>query len=273
MEGSLLSGIPYTWDEGLIILGLVSILLLIVMVLSYYKKLGLEKEFPSAFIKGGIQLFVVAVILYFLFDFEYWYFPIWLLIAVMAVVGGLTSAKRATHMPKAWEITTPSILLGAGIVLVILGITQAMPMKPQFIIPLAGMAFGNSMRICSLALDRLIREVKVNRVQVETYLSLGASSKIAMKEFGKISIKTALIPTLDSLKTLGLIFIPGAMAGLLIAGTDPILAAEYQIIVYLMIVGGGMITSMIAVFLARKKIFNSSEQISQWILKEKDSGG
>lgn len=267
MGGSVLSGIPYTWDEGLIILGLVSVLLFVVMILSYIKKIGLEKEFPKALIKGGAQLFLVAVLLYYLFDFQYWYFPIWLILGVMAVVGGTTSAKRATNMPKAWEITTPSILIGAGTVLVVLAVTAAMPLKPQFIIPLAGMAFGNSMRICSLALDRLIREVKMNRVQVETYLSLGATPNEAMKDLGKLSVKAALIPTIDSLKTLGLIFIPGAMAGLLIAGTDPILAAEYQIIVYLMIVGGGLITSLMVIYLARRKIFNSSEQVEDWIMK------
>jgi putative ABC transport system permease protein len=67
------------------------------------------------------------------------------------------------------------------------------------------------------------------------------------------------------LKTLGIIFIPGAMAGLLIAGTNPLVAAEYQIIVYLMIVGGGIITSMLVYFLIRSKIFNEFEQLSDWI--------
>jgi putative ABC transport system permease protein len=80
-----------------------------------------------------------------------------------------------------------------------------------------------------------------------------------------LSIRTSLIPTIDRLKTLGIIFIPGAMSGLLIAGTDPIVAAEYQIIVYLMIVGGGIITALITTYLSRKQLFTDAIQLAEWI--------
>jgi putative ABC transport system permease protein len=140
-----------------------------------------------------------------------------------------------------------------------------MPMKPQFIIPLSGMAFGNSMAICSISLERLFRELKLNKKVIETALSLGANSKQAFDDYGRFSIKASLIPTIDRLKTLGIIFIPGAMSGLLIAGTDPLVAAEYQIIVYLMIVGGGIITALLAAYFARKRIFNDAIQLEEWI--------
>jgi putative ABC transport system permease protein len=127
------------------------------------------------------------------------------------------------------------------------------------------MAFGNAMTICSLALNRLIREFETNKPALETMLSLGATPKEAMKEYSRMSIKAALIPNLDSLKTLGIIFIPGAMAGLLIAGTNPLLAAEYQIIVYLMIVGGGIITSLTVVTLAKRMLFTKAHQLVEWL--------
>lgn len=267
MGGSILSnaGIPYTWEQGLFILAAVMILLVIVIIISVIKKLGVGKEFAIAIAKGGGQLTLIALFLTFLFDFEYWYFLIWVLIATMIVVGGYTSAKRATGVPKAYEITTPAILAGAALALTVLAVSQAMPLKPQFIIPLAGMAFGNSMAICSICMDRLLREVKLNRNIIETKLSLGADSKKALEEFNRLSVRASLIPTIDRLKTLGVIFIPGAMAGLLIAGTDPLVAAEYQIIVYLMIVGGGIITSLMVTLLVRTKLFNDSEQLMDWI--------
>ena len=259
------TGIPYTWQEGLLILITVFIILIIVIILSVIKKIGIGKEFTYAIFKGGGQLTIIALLLTFLFDYELWYFLIWLLLGTMILVSGYTSAKRATGMPKAYLITTPAILTGSTIVLVILALSRAMPMQPQFIIPLSGMTFGNSMAICSISLDRLMREVKLNRTTIETALSLGANSKLALEEYGRLSVKTSLIPTIDSLKTLGIIFIPGAMSGLLIAGTDPILAAEYQIIVYLMIVGGGIITAIIVTYLSRKRLFNEAEQLAEWI--------
>lgn len=258
-------GLPYSPIEGLYVLLFSSILLVLVIILSYFKKIGIGKEFTIAIFKGGGQLIVIALFLTFLFQSSLWVFFIWILLITMVLVGGHTSAKRATHMPKAFQVTTPSILTGSMVALLVLAISKAMPLQPQYIIPLAGMAFGNSMAICSLALDRLIRELKLNKAGIETMLSLGLSSKQAIDEYNRLSIRASLIPTIDSLKTLGVIFIPGAMAGLLIAGTNPLLAAEYQIIVYLMIVGGGIITSIAAMFLARKKIFTQFDQLAEWI--------
>lgn len=183
----------------------------------------------------------------------------------MVLIGGYTSAKRAAEMPKAYRITTPSILYGGTCAVVVLAVTRAMPMEPQFIVPLSGMAFGNAMTICSLSMNRLMREVRLNRLSIETALSLGATSKQALDEYDKLSVKASLIPNIDSLKTLGIIFIPGAMSGLLMAGTNPILAAEYQIIVYLMIIGGGMITSLAVSILSRKGLFTEAEQLKEWV--------
>jgi putative ABC transport system permease protein len=183
----------------------------------------------------------------------------------MIIVSGYTSAKRAGKMPKAYLITTPSILIGATVALTVLALSRAMPMQPQFIIPLTGMAFGNAMAICSISLERLLREIKLNQTAIETRLSLGANGKQALDEYSRFTIRASLIPNIDSLKTLGFIFIPGAMSGLLIAGTDPLVAAEYQIIVYLMIIGGGLITSMLVHYFSRKHIFTASEQLQRWI--------
>ena len=258
-------GITYTWEEGLIILVICLILLFVVIIISVIKKIGIAKDYSYAVVKGGGQLFIIALFLTFLFNYEYWYFLIWLLLGSMILVSGHTAAKRATGMPKAYLVTTPSILCGATVALSVLAFSGAMRLSPQFIIPLSGMAFGNSMTICALALDRLIREVKLNKTAIETMLSLGASSKQALEKFERMSIKAALIPNIDSLKTLGIIFIPGAMSGLLIAGTDPLVAAEYQIIVYLMIIGGGIVSSLLVSTITRKKILSSHEQLEEWL--------
>lgn len=260
-----MSGLPYDWFEGLIILFSVCVLLVLVIILSVIKKIGIGQDFAYGILKGGVQLFAIALFLTFLFEYELWYLLIWILLISMVLIGGYTSAKRAAEMPKAYEVTTPAILMGAASALVVLAITRAMPMQPQFIVPLAGMAFGNSMAICSLTLERLMREVRLSRLTIETALSLGATSQQALEEYGRLSVRASLIPTIDRLKTLGIIFIPGAMSGLLIAGTNPILAAEYQIIVFLMIVGGGLITSLSVYYLGRKKIFNDIHQLEDWV--------
>ncbi|WP_307739500.1 ABC transporter permease [uncultured Parolsenella sp.] len=44
-------------------------------------------------------------------------------------------------------------------------------------------------------------------------------------------MKLGLLPTVSQLASSGLVLIPGMMAGQIIAGADPILAAKYQFVV------------------------------------------
>ena len=109
------------------------------------------------------------------------------------------------------------------------------------------------------------RIIRLGKEEIETGLSLGLSSETAMEEHGKQAVKAAIMPTVDRLKTLGIIFIPGAVTGLIMAGTDPIVAAEYQMIIYFMITGGGIITSLATIHLMKKRIFTDAEQLAEWV--------
>jgi len=265
MGGSVLSGIPYTPQEALLTMALAGVLIVIAVVLMRWKKLGTEKEYLYALLKGGVQIFALAIFLTYLFSSPYWYIPIWFLLLAMVLVAGRTSAKRASGMPDAGSVTTPAILGGSLVVITVLILSGAMPLSPQFILPLSGMVFGNSMTICSLTAERFLREIRLGKDEIETALSLGLSSETAMEEHGKQAVKAAIMPTVDRLKTLGIIFIPGAMTGLIMAGTDPIVAAEYQMIIYFMITGGGIITSLATIHLMKKRIFTDAEQLAEWV--------
>ena len=104
-----MTGIPYTWEEGLVIMGIMMVMLVIAIGLSVWKKIGIAREYTFALIRGGVQLFAAATLLYFLFEFEYWYYPIWLLLIAMALMGGYTSARRAGKMPRAAKARTARV--------------------------------------------------------------------------------------------------------------------------------------------------------------------
>ena len=59
---------------------------------------------------------------------------------------------------------------------------------------------------------------------------------------------------MDSLKTLGIVFIPGGMTGMVIGGVDPVWAAEYQLAIFFMIFAGTITSTVIATFLATKQL-------------------
>jgi len=142
-----------------------------------------------------------------------------------------------------------------------MAVTGIMPLDPQFVIPLSGMVFGNSMNVSSLTLNRIVGEIRNNRERVEAALVLGATSSQAAESYLRVSVRAGLISNIDSLKTLGIIFIPGTMAGLMMAGASPVLAAVYQIAVYFMILGAGIVTSLLASHFAVKRLFTEAHQL------------
>ena len=242
-------------------LGATMVLVLVLVIVSYINKIGIGREFVLALIRGFAQIMLLALILEYIFSAPYWYFYVLLLLFVMAVMAAHTSSRRAKHIRHGFGISLQSILAGTSVSLITLAITGMMPMRPEFIIPLSGMAFGNSMKICSLTLDRLSAEVKSNKLKIEAALSLGADCKEAIAPYSINSVRSAMIPTIDTMKTLGVITIPGVMAGMLMGGVSPILAAEYQVLIFIMMAATGIITTVYAVSLARKSIFTPAHQL------------
>jgi putative ABC transport system permease protein len=109
--------------------------------------------------------------------------------------------------------------------------------EPQFVIPLAGMIFANTMNGLSLAIERYESEEKENN---------------SFYEARKISFKAAMIPQINSFLAVGLVSLPGMMTGQILSGIDPLIAVRYQIMIMLSMLSGTGI-SIIVYFLIRKK--------------------
>lgn len=255
--------IEATYDpvEGLIKLVLALILLAIVIALSYIKKLRLSWELGIAAVRGFLQLMVVAFIITAVFQSESLLLVI-LILSVMLIIAAFTSAKRANGIPNPIAVTLPSISIGASSTFLIMVITDVLPSKPEFLIPIGSMTIGGSMVACSLVLNRLVGEVSSNADRIEASLCLGASSLEAMEPYTRQSVKTSLIPSIDSLKTLGVIVIPGAMAGMIIGGVNPLWAAEYQLIISFMFLAANILTTILATHLAHKYLFTEAHQLN-----------
>ena len=71
-----------------------------------------------------------------------------------------------------------------------------------------------------------------------------------------------MIPSINALMTVGLVSLPGMMSGQILAGSDPVVAIEYQIVVMLMLVASTAISSSIVVHVVRRTCFTGSSQLS-----------
>ena len=104
-------------------------------------------------------------------------------------------------------------------------------------------------------------DFNIKHDEVETKLSLGADILPSSIEIIRDSIKTGMLPTIDSAKTLGIVSLPGMMTGLILAGSSPIEAIKYQIMVTFMLLSTTSISSFIACFLCYRGFFNKRKQL------------
>ncbi len=253
-------GATYDPVDGLIKLGLAMTLLIIVIAIAYIKRLQLSRELGIAAVRGFIQLMTVALVITAVFQSESLLLVL-LILSLMLIIAAHTSAKRAERLPGSFAVTLPASSVGASSTLLSMVMIGVIPTAPEFLIPIGSMIIGGSMVVCSLTLERLVGEVSSNRDRIETSLCLGASSKEALEPYARHGVAASLIPSIDSLKTLGIIVIPGAMSGMIIGGVNPLWAAEYQLIISFMFLAANITTTILATHLAERYLFTEAHQL------------
>ncbi len=237
-----------------------SSLVLVSLLFSYFQKLKLEKEIVISVIRAVVQLVIVGYLLNSIFGLKSPIFTT-LLLLFMTFNAAYNAAKRGKGIKKGLSISFISIAAGTIATLAILVVSGAIKYEPYQIIPVSGMIISNAMVALGLCYRQLSSDFNNKREEVETKLSLGADILPSSIEIIRNSIKTGMLPTIDSAKTLGIVSLPGMMTGLILAGTSPVEAVKYQIMVTFMLLSTTSIASFIACYLSYKGFFNERKQL------------
>lgn len=164
-------------------------------------------------------------------------------------------------LPGVTWISLVAIGVGAGVVIVLMTWAGAIEATVRSLVPVGSLVIANAMKINGLALDRFTEEITSQRDEIEVGLSLGAPPQAVLARRVRNSVRASLIPVVDSLKSLGWVWIPGIMAGMILAGENPIYAALYQFVVMAMIFAAGGLTSMISCFFLSREVITDAEQL------------
>jgi putative ABC transport system permease protein len=229
---------------------------------SFWRKADLEKDIGIAVVRSAIQLIAIGYVINAIFDSDSLALTFGL-IAVMVVFGALQARQRAKKVPNAfWPLLIAlGIAGGATLGLVVgLGIFEA---KPRFLVPVGGMVVGNSMTAAAVALNRLGDEITDRGREIEATLALGATSTEAAAPSMRRSLRSGMIALVDSTKTTGLIFFPGTMVGMLLAGADPTDAVRLQLILLYVLLGSVALAGLIATSLAYRNFFTPAHQLRE----------
>ena len=132
----------------------------------------------------------------------------------------------------------------------------------EYLIPMGGMVISNAMIWTTMFSERLTSDFIKNRGLIEASLSLGASPRIAINILLQDAFQAPFNPSINRVAILGIVSIPGLLAGMIIGGENPIVAAVYQVIIFLMIQAAGLIAVVIVSYLLIKQFFTDLEQIN-----------
>jgi putative ABC transport system permease protein len=231
------------------------VFVVIAVTLAHRERLGVTREITTAAVRAAVQLAAVGAVLLVLFRTAG--FPgaaAW--VAGMIALAGQISGRRGRRVPHAVRSATAGVATGAVSTLGILLGTGAVPTVPQVVVPLGGMIVAGSMQASTLVLRQISQAVEQARPDIEARLSLGLAAPHAFAAHRRSALRTALIPVIDSTKVVGLISLPGAMTGLILAGVDPLTAIRYQIIVMFMLLSAATVTATTTGGLAQRALFD-----------------
>lgn len=235
-------------------------LVLAAMVISRWQGVDLERHMLVATARAFVQLIAIGFALDLIFAADHPAY-ILLIIGVMATIAGFTSGRRGQGVPRARRVALASIAFGAALTLGLLVALGIFHFTAEQIIPIAGMVIGNSMNVCSLVMGRLRDEISARRAEIEAALALGATGRQAVGPHLRRALQNGMTPIVDNTKTVGLIQLPGAMTGMILAGAAPLQAVQIQIIVMYMLIGAGAFTGLAAAFLTYRQFFTTRHQL------------
>ncbi len=235
------------------------VLVVVALVLTLVQRLGLERTIVWSVARAAVQLLLVGLALAFVFAEDTPLLVAWAWVLGMVIFAAVTIRQRAPQGSflvglaaiTAVAVVTLGVVFGLGI----------FPLEARALIPLAGMMIGNAMSESILASQRVVAELRDHGLEVEARLALGMDSVEAARPYLREAVRTSIIPQIERTKAVGIVVLPGAMTGLVLAGVDPVDAVQVQLAIMYLILGG-VVTSVTIVGLGlSRRLFTPDHRL------------
>lgn len=245
---------------------LASLLVLALAGVSTRLRLGIGLQLIIAACRTTAQLLFVGLILKKVFEHAelHW---IALITLVMLVVASWEILARQKRKIKSWwgfGVSASSLVVSSFLITLIalFFIIKTDPWyTPQYTIPLLGMLLGNTMNGIALGMDRFVQTAWQQRMVIEQRLMLGQTAMEAIREIRNESMRAGMMPIINAMAAAGIVSLPGMMTGQILAGSEPIEAVKYQIMIMFLITAGTGFGVMAALHFLSKHLFDDRERL------------
>jgi len=247
-------------DISYLSLLLAALLLSIPVMVFYQLKLEMIRNTLLSFVRMGIQLAVIGLVLQFIFQqSNLWLTLLWMMVMLSSAIWTLykrLKIKAGILLPiMITALGTTSLVVMPWIVILVI---KPQPLfAPEYLIPIYGMVLGNSMNSSALALERFESGLADNWKAYYSRIIMGANLLEASIKPFRQAIKTSLMPQLLTIATIGVVSLPGMMTGQILGGASPLVAIKYQLMIMISIFSGVCLTDYLAIRLYIAKRFDS----------------
>jgi len=238
--------------------------LIFVGFLSVWLGINIHGKLAIAVLRCAAQLSILGWILVPIFVSQ----KIWMTAAYcffMLLVAASEAAARPSHTFSGMMFAS---FMGLGLscslvitfaLCVVIGVEPFY--DPQYLIPLLGMLLGNACSMVSVGLTTILNEFAQNKDSIEVLLAMGATRWEATSDVTKRSLQVAMTPLLNTMNVVGIVSIPGMMTGQILGGSDPSVAAQYQIALFYFVGVSSSLSAIATVYAAVLHICDSHHRL------------
>lgn len=245
---------------------LAALLVVALAGLSARLKLGLSMQLIVAALRTTAQLLIIGLILKTVFTEARLSWVVLITLVMLGVASWEILARQKRKLKGIWGFSVSALSLFVSsflitIVALVLIVKVDPWYTPQYAIPLLGMLLGNTMNGIALGMDRLIQTAWQQRFVIEQRLMLGERAVDAIRDIRHDSVRAGMIPIINAMAAAGIVSLPGMMTGQILAGSDPIEAVKYQILVMFLITAGTGFGVIAVLHLISNRLFDERQRL------------
>jgi putative ABC transport system permease protein len=262
----------HTPNISLWAMALCYLLLLIPLGIAWYFRIGILKRMLIAVFRMSLQLAAVGVALIYLFRWDNpWLNISWVLAAIVFATYSAIHNTELNYRKFALPMFIALVLSAGSILFFFNGILLRLEniFSAQYLIIIGGMLLGNALKGIIIGVGAFYKAIHNNRDRYLYHLAAGAGQMEALIPFFREGMKASLSPSIASMATMGIVFLPGMMTGQIIGGSSPDTAIRYQIAIMITIFVCITLSVVLSVLFSTRNSFDGFGNLREGVFREK----
>jgi len=241
-------------------------LVAVAIALSMWLRLRIEREVVVAAVRAAIQLLAVGLLFVVIFESARAMVWAWFWVLAMSIVATVVVVRRASQRVPGLLLATTLTVVGAALVSIAVTFGfGVVDYNPVSLVVIAGITIGNAVPSAVLGVNHGVELARDRIGELEAQLALGFDRAQIVGFMAPRVARTAFIPQIERTKVVGLIALPGAMTGLLLAGVEPMDAVLVQLLVMYLVLGTAALCVVATVAAITRAATTPELGVSDWV--------